>query len=88
MRREKKKRKQYKSNIRLIYSLQCRPMILENKGEVDTPIVSKIEKDFNYSFVFILLLEGKVVSFIVPLCCVSHVTRAASARKIFVMRLL
>jgi undecaprenyl pyrophosphate phosphatase UppP len=54
-------------------------MILENKGEVDTPIVSKIEKDFNCSLVFILLLEGKVVSFIVPLCCVSHVTRAASA---------
>ena len=52
-----------------MYSLQCRPMILENKGEVDTPIVSKIEKDFNCSLVFILFLEGKVVAFIVSLCC-------------------
>jgi hypothetical protein len=44
-------------------------MILENKGEVDTPIVSKIEENFNCSLVFILLLEGKVVAFIVPLSC-------------------
>jgi len=51
-----------------MYSLQCRLMILENKGEVDAPIVSKIEKDCNCSLVFILLWEGKVVAFIVPLC--------------------
>jgi hypothetical protein len=39
-----------------------------NRGEVDAPIVSKIVKDFNCSFVFIILLEGNVVAFIVPLC--------------------
>ena len=50
-----------------MYNLQCRLMILENKGEVDAPIVSKIEKDFNCSLVFIILLEGKVVACIVPL---------------------
>jgi len=43
MTREEKK-KQCKFDVRLIYSMQCRPMIIEAKGEVIAPIVSKIKK--------------------------------------------
>jgi hypothetical protein len=48
-------------DIRLIYSLQYRLMILETKGEVVAPIVSKIENDFNCNLVFNLILEGKAL---------------------------
>ena len=42
-------------------------MILETKGE--QPLTaSKIENDINFSLVSILLLKGKVVTFIVSLC--------------------
>jgi len=36
-------------------------MILETKGEVVAPIVSKIENDFNCNLVFNLILEGKAL---------------------------
>jgi hypothetical protein len=68
MRKEEEKKKQCNSNIKLIYSLQCHSIILEIKGEVVAPIVSKIEKHFNCNLVFILLLKGKVITFIFLLC--------------------
>ena len=58
-----------------MYNLQCRPMIPETKGEVDTLVVSKIEKNSNCSLVFIFFFKEKLFPFncfyFLPIYCPS-----------------